>query len=246
MIALALVTLGLLGNLAPTKPVKITSEDLAALGAAYSKCYEENRRGLAGFEDLSSYLRTNKTDSERLVELLKTKEVVFQYNVSLGEMADGASKTILAYVKSAPKEGGLVLFADGKVKQLTEAEFKNYKIAKPTIVDFDLEVIVRVYQVFDEIEKKAPSKAEELGPWLAGEKVDSKRLVDLIRNEDIIFIFNVRLLDIASGIGTSHTILAYERDAPTEGGLVVYADRITKRLTAAEFKKANVAKPKKD
>ena len=35
--------------------------------------------------------------------------------------------------------------------------------------------------------------------------------------------------------GSSNTILAYERDAPTRGGLVLFGDGHTENLSLAEF-----------
>ena len=70
-----------------------------------------------------------------------------------------------------------------------------------------------------------------------------KRLLGLMENKGIVFIFDVKILDMKDG--TSNTILAYEKDAPTKGGAVAYGDGSVRKLTAEEFKKAIVAKAKK-
>jgi hypothetical protein len=55
-----------------------------------------------------------------------------------------------------------------------------------------------------------------------------------------VFYFNVSLKDMKAG--TSNTVLAYEKDAPTRGGVVLMGDGSVKTLTADEFAKAPKAK----
>ncbi len=246
MIALALVTLGLLGNLAPIKDL-ISTEEFQAIGAAFLKYHDTTKRGPGSADDLPSYLKMKEEESNRLVDLLKKKDIVFHYNVSLGEMPDGPGKTILAYTKATPKEGGLTLFADGEVKRLTADEFKKFRIARPIITAKDLRMIGFAYQVCCDALARGPAKADEVGRYIDTAKGDAKRLTDLMKNEDLVFIYNVSLNEtVFNGIGGSVTIVAHERNASTEGGMVLYADGHSNRLSASEFKKAHLAKPKND
>jgi hypothetical protein len=85
---------------------------------------------------------------------------------------------------------------------------------------------------------KAPAKADDLGPYVENDK----KLLDALKSEDIVFIFGVRLVDMTAG--SSNTVLAYEKDAPTKGGQVLYGDGSVKKLAADDFKKATLAKKK--
>jgi hypothetical protein len=85
---------------------------------------------------------------------------------------------------------------------------------------------------------KAPAKADDLGPYVENDK----KLLDALKSGDIVFAWGVRLTDMTAG--SSNTVLAYEKDAPTKGGQVLYGDGSVKKLTADEFKKATVAKAK--
>jgi hypothetical protein len=85
---------------------------------------------------------------------------------------------------------------------------------------------------------KAPAKAEDLAPDFDNDK----KLLDALKSEDIVFIYKVRIVDMTAG--TSNTILAYEKDVPTKGGQCLYGDGSVKKLSADEFKKATLAKPK--
>jgi hypothetical protein len=85
---------------------------------------------------------------------------------------------------------------------------------------------------------KAPAKAEDLAPYFENDK----KLLDALKSEDLVFFYGVRLVDMTAG--SSNTVLAYEKDAPTKGGQVLYGDGSVRKLSADEFKKATLAKPK--
>jgi hypothetical protein len=60
---------------------------------------------------------------------------------------------------------------------------------------------------------------------------------DRLKSGDFILIYSVKLADIKDPL-----VLGYEKDAPTKGGLVLMTDGKVVALTAAEFKKAKLAK----
>jgi hypothetical protein len=108
---------------------KPTSNELKQIGVAFFSYHDANRKGPAKAEDLAPYF--DKENRERMVGLMKSEAVVFIFNVGILEMPEGTSNTVLAYVKEAPKEGGLVLYGDGSVKTLKADEFKKATLAKP-------------------------------------------------------------------------------------------------------------------
>jgi hypothetical protein len=67
---------------------------------------------------------------KRALGRLEDKSVVFVYGVTLKDMTDGSSNTILAYEKDAPEKGGMVAYGDGSVKKLTADQFKKAIVAK--------------------------------------------------------------------------------------------------------------------
>ena len=85
---------------------------------------------------------------------------------------------------------------------------------------------------------RAPAKAEDLAPFL---EKDSKPLAAL-KEGRYVFLYGASLKNMTAG--TSNTVLAYEKDTPSKGGLVLMADASVKTMTAEEFKKAPKAKGK--
>jgi hypothetical protein len=83
---------------------------------------------------------------------------------------------------------------------------------------------------------KAPTKPEDLGPYLD----NNKKLVDTMTTGKYVFLFGVRILDMKAG--TSNTVLAYEKDVAAKGGQVLMGDGSVKKMTTEEFKKATLAK----
>jgi hypothetical protein len=85
----------------------------------------------------------------------------------------------------------------------------------------------------------APMKVEDLTSL-------SPDTITAVKNGDIVVIWGVSSADRRAadlGAGTSQTILAYEKDAPNNGGLVLFLDINVENLTAADFKAKAQAKP---
>ncbi len=130
--------------------------------------------------------------------------------------------------------GALVLLSGPALAEKPEVD--------PTKITNDLKEIVLAYHNYaDKNKGAAPSKAADLETFIS--EKNKKRLVGLLENKGIVFVFDVKITDMKDG--TSNTIIAYEKDAPTKGGMVAYGDGSVKKLTADEFKKAIVAKAKK-
>jgi hypothetical protein len=105
----------------------------------------------------------------------------------------------------------------------------------------DLKVIGLAFHNFSDANTgKAPTKAEDLDPYLKDIPDASKALKD----GKVVFLFGVSMMDILkSGTSTSETVLAYEKDVPAQGGLVLLADGSVRKMSAAEFKTAKKATP---
>jgi len=122
---------------------------------------------------------------------------------------------------------------------LTLVDATSARQVDPRKIQNDLKQIGLAYHNCHNATNKAPAKAEDLAPYFENDK----RLLGLLKNKDIVFIYGVKLTEMTDG--TSNTVLAYDKDVPAKGGFVLYGDGSTKKLTADEFKKAIVAKPKK-
>jgi hypothetical protein len=105
----------------------VTANDLKQIGLAYHNYYDSFKKAPAKPEDLSKFLEDNK----KLVDAMKSGDIVFVFGVGITDMKDGTSNTVLAYPKDADKNGGLALYGDASVKKLTAEEFKKAIIAKP-------------------------------------------------------------------------------------------------------------------
>jgi hypothetical protein len=102
----------------------------------------------------------------------------------------------------------------------------------------DIKQLVLAYHNHHDATTKAPAKPDDLAPYIENDK----RLLDLMKSGQLVFLFGVKLTEMPEG--TSNTVLVYEKDAATKGGIVGYADGSVKKLTADEFKKATLAKKK--
>lgn len=104
--------------------------ELRAIGLAYHNYYDKHKRGPAKGDDLAPHIVGFEETGKRALDLLKSGDILFVYNVGLNQMPAGSSKTVLAYENGSDRSGGLVLLGDGNVKKMTVAEFKGATIAK--------------------------------------------------------------------------------------------------------------------
>jgi hypothetical protein len=111
----------------PFADKKLTN-DLRQLGLAYHNYMDTmGGQGPDKPDDLSSFVEND----QRLINPLKSGDIVLIYKVRLTDMTDGANNYVLGYAKEVPTKGGLVLLGDAKVVTMTAEEFKKAKLAKP-------------------------------------------------------------------------------------------------------------------
>jgi hypothetical protein len=79
---------------------------------------------------------------------------------------------------------------------------------------------------------KPPAKIEDLAPYYENDA----KITDALKKGQFVFIYNSSIKNMPAG--TAKTILAYEKEVPTSGGLVLMADASVRSMTADEFKKA--------
>jgi hypothetical protein len=94
------------------------------------------------------------------------------------------------------------------------------------------------YKSYCDATGQPPAKAEQLAQYLD----NNKRLVDALKDKDIVFFYDVPMKRVGSTTGCSLTVLAHEKDAPTKGGWVVVFDGSASLLSADEFKKLKLPK----
>jgi hypothetical protein len=102
----------------------------------------------------------------------------------------------------------------------------------------DLKVIGLAFHNYSDANKdKAPTKADDLDPYM-GENPDARKA---LKEGKVVFLYGASMADLIKG-GTSATVLAYEKDVPAQGGLVLFADASVQKMSAAEFAAAKKAK----
>lgn len=102
--------------------------DLKQIGLAYHNFCDSNfGKAPTAPQDLINVDPT----AAPAIALLQNGEVVFIWGVKIQDMKQGTANTILAYEAGVPTNGGIVLMADGSVRQVTAAEFQQTPKAQP-------------------------------------------------------------------------------------------------------------------
>jgi len=107
----------------------VRKNNLHAIGIAYHEFSDKHRKAPSKADDLQPFLAKN-ADAWRT---LSDDSLIFVYEVNVFDFLKDASKFVLAYDKKTPSSGGMVLMADGFVKEVSAAEFKTLPIATPSL-----------------------------------------------------------------------------------------------------------------
>jgi hypothetical protein len=103
-----------------------------------------------------------------------------------------------------------------------------------------LKAIGIAYHNVNDQTMRPPAGPDDLAPYLA----DFPEALQYLKSGEVVFVYGAPLKAIMMGdVGTSQTVLAYEKDAPTRGGLVLMADGATISMTPEEFRGATLARP---
>jgi hypothetical protein len=104
----------------PTDPEQSKRQTaLKQIWDVYTSYVETKQRPPAGLADVKGY---GTVFSEGLRAVREGRVVV---NWGVADPTGAAAKQILAYDKDAPTQGGLVVFGDGTIKEVTPEEFRS-------------------------------------------------------------------------------------------------------------------------
>ena len=95
--------------------------DLKQIGLAYFAHLDTKRTAPTKAEDIAPFYENDA----RLTQHLKAGDYVFFWGVPPTAMKQGPSRTILAHERDVPTKGGVVLFGDGSVRQISAEDFKT-------------------------------------------------------------------------------------------------------------------------
>lgn len=116
------------GGLVRGMDIQEVKNNMKQIGLAYHNYHDTFKRGPSKWQDLSPYYEKVPA----LDKMLSDGSVVFIYNVAIRDMLDGTSNTLIAYEKDADTKGlRVVLYGDGSVDVLPEAEFQAKTKAHP-------------------------------------------------------------------------------------------------------------------
>lgn len=110
----------------PTAPAVVSNlEGLKEIPEVYKYLAYQKQPPPARLDDLNPFIDTLPNAFSRL----QTGEYILVWGVGLSQTPE-AAKTVLAYEKKVPSEGGAVLLANGTVREMTAAEFQEAPKAK--------------------------------------------------------------------------------------------------------------------
>ncbi|MCI0378704.1 MAG: hypothetical protein L0215_13940 [Gemmataceae bacterium] len=98
-----------------------TMSDLQVIGLAYHNYVDKLNKAAPNAEELKAFLAGESASA--YTGLRDGTYVVHWGTHFLRDMPEGSSRTILGYHKDTPANGGLALFGDGSVREVTAQEF---------------------------------------------------------------------------------------------------------------------------
>jgi hypothetical protein len=103
--------------------VTLTRNELTQIGIAFHSFNDATNRGPRNADELAPYLENNT----RIVNALKPGgKYIFHWDLSIRQMTQGASNTILAYYKDPVAPGKrLVVMGDAKTQIISEDDFQK-------------------------------------------------------------------------------------------------------------------------
>jgi hypothetical protein len=133
---------------------------------------------------------------------------------------------VLAVVLAVPTSGCW------KIQQAAERARRNN----------DLKQLVILYHNYHDAKDHGPANADEFMAVAADSQ--EQALIQAAKDGQYVVIWGVSLGEVAKGnVGMSGTVLAYEKEAPTAGGMVAMVDGTVLNMTAAEFQATPKASP---
>jgi hypothetical protein len=120
----------------------------------------------------------------------------------------------------------LLLLGCGGVARVREAAARAKKANQMKLVGL-------AYHDYQDNKGQPPAQAADLLPLLSTEPDAAQAL----QSGDVVVLWGAKVpQDFPDG--TSLTVLGYDKDVPTKGGLVLMGDGAVQNMTAAEFQKA--------
>lgn len=109
----------------------------------------------------------------------------------------------------------------------------------------DLKQIGLTYQNYVDLNSgKAPANADDLAKVAAGDP-QAAQAVQLAKSGQYVILWGSTVNEMRkTPSGASGTVLGYEKDAPSAGGMILMGDCAVKNMTAAEFQSAPKAQGK--
>ena len=119
-----------LAGCGPSEPVRIKNE-LISVAMQYHAFSADtgsaptSAEALINYADPNGNLPGNKARADATSKALKSGDYTVYWGYDIAAGTNRNFKTILAFHKDTPKNGGLAAFADGTVLNMNEVEFKN-------------------------------------------------------------------------------------------------------------------------
>jgi hypothetical protein len=111
---------GGVGAMLPSVGRQMGGADLKEIGLYYLN-HASTGRSPSRLEDMADL----KREAPKIYQAIADGQYVVLWNANLNTLA-GTSNTILGYVKDAPTRGGVALFLDGSVRNITAQEFQMF------------------------------------------------------------------------------------------------------------------------